>query len=589
MNDSPNRSGGHAGRAGADAFAFGSPSSRFGRPVVGALLLAVLTFALFAPAIGYEFLNYDDNLYVYENRGVLQGAGWAGLRYALTTFDAGTWAPVTWLSYQIDTSLMGPQPRSYHLTNILLHVGAGVALFFAMVRLLKSLWAAVLVAGVFLFHPLRNESVVWIAERKDVLFALFWMLGLPAYERYAARPSLRRWGVVFGWFLLGVMSKMMMVTFPFALLLLDWWPLNRAGASRAEWRARVWPLVREKIPFFIVSALAVFVTSRALNSVGTLHPVKADAGATLAQVLANYAFYVRKIFWPAELSILYPPAQPDALATVTHGLALAAVTAFAVWRARRWPWLIVGWLWFLGTLVPVIGLVGFGHFTVADRYTHVPSVGLTLAAAVALDRLTRGKPPLRLAIPAVALGLCALATWADLPRWKNSFALYNSALAVGPHHVTYNNRGTAYLAIGDPASAVEDFTQALALKPDHASALLNRASAWIELGQFDRAVADCTKAIQFDPRAADAWNNRGNALSRLGRFDEALADYNQAITLNPARALYYNNRAAGRASLKDFSGAQADIEMCRRLGGRPHPGLVEAVRAAAETGGEKQP
>ena len=551
-----------------------------------ALLLAAVTFALFSPAIGYDFLNYDDDLYVYDNAAVRAGLNPAGLTYAFTSCAAGTWAPLTWLSYEVDSTLLGVRASSYHTTNILLHVAAGIVLFFALLALLRTYWPSLLVAGLFLLHPLRTESVVWIAERKDVLFAFFWALGLLAYAGYMRRPNAARWTLVFLCFLGGMMSKFMMATFPCVLLLVDFWPLNRAGGNAASLRARLWPLVREKIPFFLAAAIFHQLTVRALHTTEALQTTAPDFTARLARVVENYGFYLGKIFWPAARSVLYPLHDVSGLTTILLTALFAGLTGGAMWRARRQPWLLVGWLWFLGALVPVIGFVTFGHFFVADRYTYIPSVGLTLALAVALERWAgRFAAPAKImaAVTAVVLAGCAVATHFDLPRWQNSLALYDAALQVGPHRTAYNNRGTTLLWLGQPARALADFSAAIRLQPDYAGALNNRASAWMELGNLDAALADCSAALRTNPNFADAFNNRGNAHSRRGESAQAVADFDRAIALNPAAPLYFNNRAAAFFDQKQFARAQADLAQCRRLGGQPHPGLVQAVAAALRT------
>jgi protein O-mannosyl-transferase len=544
------------------------------------LLLGAVTLAVFSPAMRYDFLNYDDDLYVYQNRAVLSGVNAAGLEYALTSYDAGTWAPLTWLSYELDGTLLGPRASSYHATNILLHVAAGLVLFFALLRMVKSLWVATLVAGIFLLHPLRTESVVWIAERKDVLCALFWTLGLLAYAFYTEKPNRARWTLVFLCVLSGMMSKMMMVTFPFVLLLLDVWPLNRVILDWSSLRAKAWPLIREKIPFFIAGFLAVWVTSRALHATGTLDEVGADVPWKLLRVPENYLFYIGKIFCPTNLSILYPIQRIQTPVVALAVVLLVALTIGAVGQMRKRAGLIVGWLWFLGVLVPVIGFVTFGHFFVGDRYAYIPSIGLTLAVAVTLEEITRRFQRGRWLFAMAILALCAFGTSSDLPRWRNSFAIYDAALRVGPHHVAYNNRGTAFLEAGDKENAMSDFNSSLQMRPGYALALNNRGSLWIDLGNNAQAIKDCTKALETNPALASAWNNRGNARNHAGDFAAAMDDYNQAIRLKPDKALYYNNRAANYFSLKRYAEAKADLERCSQLGGEPNPGLVQALRDA---------
>jgi len=552
------------------------------RTLLLAALIAVLTATLFSPAMGYGFLNYDDDLYVYSNPHVLKGLSGPGLQYALTTRDIGTWAPLTWISYELDTTLLGFRARSYHTTNILLHALAGALLFIALQRMRLSLWVSVTVAALFLMHPLRCESVVWIAERKDVLCAFFWMLGLLAYGSYAQKPTAARWTLVFISFAAGLMSKMMMVTFPFVLLLLDFWPLHRTHVGETGARRRLALLLLEKVPFFIGGLVTVFITSAALKDRGALNPAGTSPLANLLHVPENYFFYLRKFFCPTDLSILYPLQELDGRRVAFCALLLAAVTFLAARRFRQEPWFAVGWLWFLGALVPVVGFLPFGDFRVADRYSYIPSIGLTLALAVALEQLFPQFLRARwLGAGAVALA-CGLATALNLPKWQNSITLYDAALQVGPHYVAYNNRGAALFKEGRMEAALSDFGMAIRLKPTFAEAHNNRGNILSDAGHYEEAKQEFDKAIEQDPNLASAYDNRGNVYLRMGNAEAALREYAHCMKLHPENGLYYNNRAAAYFHLQRFSDAAADIETCRRLKGEPHPGLVQALAEATK-------
>lgn len=547
-----------------------------------AALLGALAFAVFSPALGYGFLNYDDDLYVYDNPEVTKGLSKRGFQYAFTTRDVGTWAPLTWLSYQLDTSVLGFRARSYHATNLFLHALAGALLLVALRRMQLSLWVSVTATVLFLFHPLRSESVVWIAERKDVLCAFFWMLGLLAYAFYSEKQSAGRWALVFLSFVAGLMSKMMMVTFPFALLLLDYWPLNRMTFAEAGVRKKMVFLVLEKLPFFVVGALSIFITSAALKDRGAFNPVQTDSVSHFLRVPENYFFYLQKLFWPTDLSVLYPLQEFQGTRVVLCALLLAAITILAVWQTRKMPALPVGWLWFLGTLVPVIGFVPFSDFAVADRYSYIPSVGLTLACAVAAENLFRRFVRARW-LAAGAIGFaCVMATTLDLPRWRDSLSLYNDALQIGPHYVAYNNRGTALTKAGQLEAALKDFERAIQLRPTFAEAYNNRGSILSDLGRYEEAMHSFAKAIETDPNLASAYDNRGNVYTRTGKPEEGIRDYNHCLKLRPKFALCYNNRAAAYFQMRRFAEAAADIETCRNLGGQPHPGLVQALADATK-------
>jgi tetratricopeptide (TPR) repeat protein len=542
-----------------------------------AALLAILTFALFSPAIGFGFINYDDGPYVYENPHVMNGLTGPGIRYALTTCDIGTWAPLTWISYECDTNLLGPRASSYHFTNILLHSAAGALLFLALQSMCRSLWVSFTVAVLFLVHPLRTESVAWVAERKDVLCAFFWALGLFAYSYHAARPSWRRWLLLLLCFGAGLLSKLMMVSFPLVLLFLDFWPLKRWDLDgRPTWE-RIRPLVVEKLPLFAGSVLALFISAAALHSRGAFNARGNEGLLGLARVPENYLFYLEKIFWPAHLSILYPIQPPHLVTAMLATALLAVLTLGAFSQVRRMPWLIVGWLWFLGVLVPVIGFVSFGDFAVADRYTYIPCIGLTLTVVATAEYFARRFGAMRWIATGVAAGLCAVATWTDLPRWRDSMSLFDAALRVGPHYVAFNNRGVAWFEAGQIQQAMVDYDSAIRWNPRFSRAYNNRGSALSDLGRYDEALQDFDTAIECDPYLEDAYDNRGNALARKGQPDQALADYNRCLRLNSNRPGSYNNRAAAYFQMKRYAEAMADLRTCRQLGGQPHPGLVQAL------------
>jgi len=515
------------------------------RSVPIAVLLAVVTFVLFARSLHYAFLNYDDDLYVSNNIAVTHGLSVPTIKYAITKGDNGTWAPLTWLSYELDTTLFGVEPSSYRLTNIALHALTGAVLFLALRLLLNSVSTSFIIAALFLFHPLRTESVVWISERKDVLFGFFWVLGMLAYWFYAQRPNFVRWLLVVLCFVCGCLSKMMMVTFPFALLLLDIWPMNRLNLE-SRTPGDLWKLIREKLPMMLLCVPVILLNTLKLNARGILNPENAGLLTKALRVPVNYCFYLEKTFLPTHLSILYPISHVTITMTVVSSLLLLVITVAAIRQLRKAPWFFVGWFWFLGTLVPVIGFVTFGFFYVGDRYTYIPSIGLAIVVVLGLERLLKRFPMAYCGVALALIASCILTLQADLPRWKDSYTLFNSALNVGPHYVAFNNRGEA---------------------------LLNQQ-------EFLRAISDFDTAIRMDPDYADAYNNRGTAKVDLQRFQEALEDYNHSITLSSNTAVYYNNRAAAYYFLQQYSLAKQDIDTCRRLGMEPHPGLPEAVDAA---------
>ena len=507
------------------------------RPWVIAWLLAAATFALFSPAIGYDFINFDDNLYVYENPHVLHGLSWAGLAYAFQSIDGASWMPVTWFSFMLDVSLYGVQPAGNHLTNILLHSASAGLLFSVLFRLTKKVWPAALVAALFALHPQRSESVVWIAERKDVLSTFFWMLGLLVYVRYADQPGHRRMVWVAACLILGVMAKPMVVSFPLVLILLDFWPLRRFGGSLAELRARAWPLIKEKIPLFLICALVIGVTIWSQGSKGGIMPVHFPWYLKLCRVIENVGFYCQTFFAPTGLAIVYRTVRLDYLHVAIMGVTLLAVSLLALRRAWRWPWLAVGWYWFLFTLAPVAGFLRIGEITVAGRYSYLPSVGLALAVvysiAAAMVRWPRIRAGLTGALAASVL-VCALATWADLPRWRNTYIIFESAYRNGAHFIACDQLGSQLYA----------------------------------RQEFQQSIAVCNRGLEENPQFAALYNTRGGDHYMLGDLDSALADFNRGIEVNPAFAPTYYSRALVHIRRQQFAEARADVKEYLRFGGQ---------------------
>lgn len=405
-----------------------------------ALGLAAVAAAVYAPAAGFEFIGFDDWQYVSDNPKVLRGLTWDGIDWAFTevTFPiTGNWHPLTWLSLQVDAAVWGKDPTGYHLTNVLFHAANAALVYLALRRLTGAAGRSAAVALLWAVHPQHAESVVWVSERKDVLFLFFGLLGLWTYAGYAAAPTDRRMAVVFALLGLGLMAKSMLVTFPFLLLLLDYWPLRRAATAR-DWV----PLVREKLPLFLVVMAACLITMYTQQRAGA---VGRDAEGGLSNRISDsavaYVTYLSKTAYPSGLCVLHPrPLEPEpgwTPAAVGSAAALVVVTAGAWAVRRRCPYLLFGWLWFLGSMVPVIGLVQIGGHVYADRYVYLPHIGLFVAAVWAgadlLGRLPRPTTARAAVVVATAVVL-VVATRSLLPHWQNNRALWLRAVAVHPDH-----------------------------------------------------------------------------------------------------------------------------------------------------------
>ena len=572
----------------------GSPESgplRRNRYVILLLscLLLVAIGIVFDQTLHHEFVNYDDELYVIDNPQVARGITARGIVWAFTESHASNWHPLTWLSHMLDCQVYGvAQPGGHHLTSVLLHAVTAILLLLVLVQMTGDVWPGAVASALFALHPLHVESVAWVAERKDVLSGLFFVLSLAAYVRYVRRPfSLPRYVLVLGCFTLGLLSKPMLVTLPFVLLLLDYWPLRRcpfAGADAPETlRARPvttrW-LLLEKIPFIGLATACSVVTFVAQETArGSLAHL--PLSSRVANALVSYVAYLGKFLYPVGLAVFYPhpehalPAGQIAGACVVLGGISAGVLA---WR-RRHPYLLVGWLWYLGMLVPVIGLVQVGSQAMADRYSYLTQIGLYLAVAWGAAHLARASSSRRWiydVTACLALFVLSACAWRQASFWKDSEALwahalastsrnyeahnglaralarrgevgaaiahYEQALAIRPDYVeAHNNLGNALAGRGEVEAAIAHYLMVLSIRPDHAEAHNNLALALAGQGKAEAAIAHYEKALALEPDFAEAHYNLANALAGRGEADVAVAHYRQALAIKPTFAEAHNN------------------------------------------------
>jgi len=508
------------------------------------IFLAVITFAVFGQTVHYEFVNFDDNLYVYDNPAVQKGLTWVGFRWALTYGGIGHWHPLTWLSHMLDCQLYGLNPGGHHLTNVLLHTASVILLFLVLRRMTGLLWRSAFVAAVFAIHPLRAESVAWISERKDVLSAFFFMLTLGAYVRYVRRPpSMIRYGAVVLFFALGLLSKNMLVTVPFVLLLLDYWPLNRLSEFSPRILLR---RVAEKIPLFVLTVGSCAATA--------LVPEKLTArqlpiGLRMENAVVSYVTYLWQMFHPAGLACLYPnPVNYLPLWQVAGALGLLLAMSGAVWVFHQThPWLVVGWLWYLGMMIPVIGILQISYYVHADRYTYLPQIGLYLLLTWAAADLCAGWRHRRVmlgglsSVILVALIFCAHAQTA---YWRDSESLWTHTLAcTSGNYVAHNDLGYALLKKGNVNEAIVHFQKSLKIKSDYTEAHINLGNALLKKGSADEAIVHYQKALQIKPDYTEAHINLGYALLKKGSADEAITCYQKALQIKPDSPEVLNNLA----------------------------------------------
>ena len=513
------------------------------RNLIIALFLGVVTAALYGRVWQYGFANLDDPAYVMENKQVLGGLSLASLRWAFTHVILGNWHPLTTLSLMLDATLYGSWPGGFHITNVVLHVLNTVLLFILLERTTGAVWRSALVAALFAWHPLHVEPVVWISSRKDVLSTLFLLLTLLAYVRYAARG---RWGsyfLVLVLFVLGLMAKPMLVTLPFLLLLLDYWPLGRlqlGQAMAAPSKTRPVPLralVLEKLPMIVLSvAFSVVAFVAQGDAVTSLK--KCPLSVRLANVPLSYVRYLKKMFWPDDLAIFYPhPLSIRFLLVLAALCFLALVTIWVVSNGKRQPYLLVGWLWYLGSLVPVIGIIQLGAQAIADRYTYVPLIGLFIIIAWVLSDI-QSLQVARIATAAVVaiLVACVSSASAQLGYWKDNISLFTRALAVtASNSLAHYNLALAFVATGQIDKSIEHFETALAMDPESADGHNNLANALLQERHVDEAIEHYRMAITQRPNFAIAHINLGTALAERGRVDDAIAEFKAALRLEPGQ------------------------------------------------------
>ena len=523
-----------------------------------ALALVAVTLAAYEPVRHFAFVSLDDQVYVTNNPHVRAGLTWAGIVWAFTTTYAANWHPLTWISHMIDVQIFGLSPGPPHVVNLVLHTINVLLLWLVCRRLTGSVFRSALVAALFGLHPLHVESVAWVAERKDVLSTCFALLTMWAYAGYVRSPGVLRYAGASLLFALALMAKPMFVTLPFVLLLLDVWPLGRiAGFAATAYGPTLtwWQIVREKIPFFALAMLSSAVTAIAQQQGGAISSLETvPFTVRIMNTLIAYVIYLRQTVWPANLAVLYPyQTSPSVVAAAAAFVMLAVTTVVIVRRARSQPYLAVGWFWFVGTLVPVIGLVQIGGAAHADRYTYFPSIGLFLAAVWGGAELAR-----RISIPRRALigagaalvTACAFATRVQAGYWADGITLWERAVAVTTSNSrAHNNLGTSYADVGRQSDAAAEYRRAIQIQPDLPQAHNNLGLALVRLGQPDEAIAQYREAVRLMPDYADARNGLAILLMDRGEVDEAIIHLTEAVRRRPAEAQLHNNLAAAFAQL----------------------------------------
>jgi Tfp pilus assembly protein PilF len=555
------------------------PSARWLPPII-CVCLALAVWLVFGQTLHHEFVNVDDNQGVYEHPLITQGLSLHGVAQLLTHIDPVThdWWPLSEISHMVDWQLYGANAGGHHLTNVLLHAATAILLFLVLRNMTGALWQSAFVAAVFAIHPLRVESVAWVSERKDVLSGLFFMLTLWAYARYARQPKTGNYLLTLFFFACGLLSKSMLVTLPFVLLLLDYWPLRRITFPLHTSHFR---LLVEKVPFLLLSAAACGITL-----VAHTHTNMEDVrGVNLFRLTGNalvaYAGYLGHLVYPAGLALYYShhPAPWKMIAAL---LVLAVISAGAIAGWRKHPFLLVGWLWYLGMLVPV-ATIQSGLSAQADRYTYLPQIGLSIMAAWGAVELCGSWRHRRIALGSVSAAVIAAlmaAAYVQTGYWKDSITLWTHTLScTSENYIAHNDLGNMLAKQGKLDEAIQHYQQALQFNPDYVDAHNNLGVALARQGKLPEAVEQYQRALQLDPSYAKARNNLGNIMARQGRLPEAAQQYEQALQLNPDYIeAHYNLGNVLAAEGKLDEAIQHYQQALNLAGARNNPALAETIR-----------
>ncbi|MBN2124386.1 MAG: tetratricopeptide repeat protein [Deltaproteobacteria bacterium] len=547
--------------------------------ILTCLVLAALTLAAFWQVQGHDFLVWDDYEYILENPHVRTGLSLENVLWAFRTTHASYWHPLTWLSHMLDSHLFGLNPGAHHFTNVLIHTANALLLLLLLRQMTGSLWPSAFAAALFALHPLRVESVAWASERKDVLGALFWMLTLWAYIRYVRKDTgTKGYLLALLIFSLGLMAKPMLVTIPFVLLLLDYWPLGRfrpgaSGATSPGHRAPgIGRLVMEKVPFLAPVLLSALITFHGARDKGAVAASAAlSLGLRAANAIVSYGAYLQKTVWPTDLAFFYPhPLDTLPLRQFVGSLLVLVLISLVAFRySRRRPYLAVGWLWYLGTLLPVIGLIQVGAQGMADRFTYIPQIGLFIMAAWGLaDLLSRWTRGVTLLAPAGLLLLLVLAsqTRSELAYWKDGVRLFQRAAEVtSGNYMAHFQLGNELIRRGRIEEADGHFLKALEIKPDHEPSHQNLAAILARQGRIEEALAHYDLAIRIDPGHARNYYDMGNVYANQGTLDRAISAYQDALRRDPDDGRTRNNLGYVLMRQERFEEAEVQFREALRI------------------------
>ena len=595
--------------------------SRFTTSII-CLLLILGTFGIFYRVVSYDFVNFDDDLYVTANFRVQKGLTLDNFTWAFRSIEVANWHPLTWLSHMADIQIHELNPGGHHLTNLILHVANTLLVFIIFSKMTGLLRQSACLAALFALHPLHVESVAWVAERKDVISTFFLFLTLWCYRRYAEHPDRARYSAVLLFFLMGLLCKPMVVTLPFILLLLDFWPLKRlrrdAVWSAPQWHAKVDArthgisnsnqsdklstttpglpsrsilyLIREKIPFLLLSAISCGITIVAQHNSGTVSSLEViPFAARIANAIISYVAYIGQMILPSRLAVFYPYPSNNQGWMIAAAAGILILISYLAWKAaRKYPYFLFGWLWYIGTLFPVSGIVQVGAQARADRYTYIPLIGLFILIIWGVSDLAKKWSSWRTVISSGAIAILvvlAAMTWIQIGYWKNSVTLFSHAIDVtSDNYLAHNNLGNALAALEKKDEAMAHYSAALRIHPNYAEAHYNMGRMLTDKSQFDAAIRHYSEALELDPKLKLAHYNLGLLMAQSGKDAEAIRHFSNALRLDIEYAEAHNNLGVMRMRQGRIKEAVSHFKMAVHL----MPGYETANRNLAKSLKEDQ-
>jgi protein O-mannosyl-transferase len=543
--------------------------------IISILILIMLSIIIYWNTQNHTFIYYDDQLYVTSNHRIQAAITLKNVFSMFTDTHTGNWHPLTMMSHMLDWQLFGEKAGGHHWISVIIHIFNTVLLFLLLNQLTGAIWRSFLVAALFAVHPINVESVAWVAERKNVLSTFFWILTILFYVWYVKQPGWKRYLLVFLCFALGLMSKPMLVTLPFVLLLLDYWPLNRTSINTQnknqveiqtplqKGKPKLSFLILEKIPLFILTAISICVTLYTQHNVRAM--VNLDSLPVLKRInnaIVSYGLYIKKMFWPMDLSVFYPLYNIDIWQLLIGSALMVTLTIIALNYYRKYPYLLVGWFWYIGTLVPVIGLVQVGAQSMADRYAYVPFIGLFIMLVWYLANIVKRNACKKFSLiltSFIVILVLSVLSWQRCQLWGDQFALWNDVLKNHKVAFAYNFRGLAYVDQGQYSLALADYNIAIARDKKFAEAINNRGILYSTIGQYKNALKDYNQAIELQPKFADAYYNRGILYLEINKWDAAISDFTIAINIDPYMADYFNNRGVALRLKGEYEKSFADF------------------------------